>query len=144
MVFSPINQGLTSPTPLSFGTMPFSFNVALSQLVVVLVLIDVCIYMMPNYNVPYSTTYHRQLSALLKHTQQNRWWGFFLELLTTINYIIYIMQTGSKLGHYIISHKCRFLPQVVHMHSTNKELVASSSITSGAKYQQVGELFQTS
>ena len=50
---------------------------------------------------PNSTTYHRQLSSLLKHTQPNRWWGFCLELLTMINYIIYIMQTGSKPGHYI-------------------------------------------
>ena len=56
MGFSPINQGLTSPTPLSFGTMPFSFNVALSYLVVVLVLIDVRIYMMSNYNVPNGTS----------------------------------------------------------------------------------------
>ena len=37
---------------------------------------------------------------LPKHTQPNRWWGFCLELLTTINYIIYIMQTGSKPGCY--------------------------------------------
>ena len=49
-------------------------------------------------NVSDSTTYHRQLSPLPKHTQRNRWWGFFLELLTPINYNIYIMQTGSKPG----------------------------------------------
>ena len=36
--------------------------------------------------------------SIAEHTQPNRWWGFFLELLTTINYNIYIMQTGSKLG----------------------------------------------
>ena len=35
------------------------------------------------------------------HTKPNRRWSFCLELLTTINYNIYIMQTGSKLGHYI-------------------------------------------
>ena len=65
----PIDQGLTSPTPLSFGTMPFSFNVALPYLVVVLVLFDVRIYMMLDYNVPNSTIYHWQLSPLPKHTQ---------------------------------------------------------------------------
>ena len=51
-----------------------------------------------NHNVSDSMIYHRQLSLLLKHTQPNRWWAFCLELLTTINYNIYIMQTGSKPG----------------------------------------------
>ena len=67
---------------------------------------------MLNYNVPDSTTYHRQLSLLPKHTHTNRWWGFCLELLTTINYNIYIMQTGSKPGTLQSSSYVRHLPHL--------------------------------
>jgi len=100
MGFSPIGQGLTFPTPYPSESCPFHSRLHCRSWLW-FILFDVCIYMMPHFNVPDSTTYHRQLSPLPKHTQPNRWWGFCLELLTTINYIIYIMQTGSKPGHYI-------------------------------------------
>ena len=95
--FFPHNQGLTSPTPYPLEPCPFHSTLHCRSWLW-FILIDVRVYMMPNYNVPYSTAYHRQLSPFPKHTQQNRWWGFCLELLTTINYNIYIMQTGSKPG----------------------------------------------
>ena len=97
MGFSPKDQGLTSPTPYPLEPFPFHSTLHCRSWLW-FILIDVHVYMMPNYNVPYSTTYHRQLSPLPKPTQPNRWWGFWLELLTTINYNIYIMQTGSKPG----------------------------------------------
>ena len=97
MGFSPIDQGLTFPTPYPLESCPFHSTLHYRSWLW-FILFDVRIYMMLNYNVPDSTIYHRQRSPLPKHTQQNRWWGFFLELLTTINYIIYIMQTGSKPG----------------------------------------------
>ena len=80
--------------------MPFSFLTLPRRSWLWFILFDVRIYMMPNYNVPDSTIYHRQLSLLPKYTQPNRWWCFCLWLLTIINYIIYIMQTGSKPGCY--------------------------------------------
>ena len=95
--FFPHNQGLTSPTPYPLEPCPF-YSTLHCRSWLWFILIDMRIYMMPNYNVPYSTAYHRQLSPLPKHTQPNRWWGFFLELLTMINYNIYIMQMGSKPG----------------------------------------------
>ena len=101
MGFPPIDQGLTSPTPYPLEPCPFHSTLHCHSWLWFLVLFDVRVYMMPNYNVPNSTTYHRQLPLLPKHTRPNRWWGFCLELLTMINYIIYIMQMGSKLGHYI-------------------------------------------
>ena len=97
MGFSPINQGLTSPTPYPLESCPFHSTLHCRSWLW-FILFDVRIYMMPHYNVPDSMTYCRQPSLLPKHTQPNRWWGFYLELLTTINYIIYIMQTGSKPG----------------------------------------------
>ena len=89
-----------NPCSITFVCLPpFLFTNLFN--VLVLVLFDVRIYMMPHYNVPDSMTYHRQLPLLPKHTRPNRWWGFFLDLLTMISHIIYIMQTGSKPGHYI-------------------------------------------
>ena len=95
--FFPHNHGLTSPTPYPLEPCPF-YSTLHCRSWLWFILIDVRVYMMLNYNVLYSTTYHQQLSLLPKHTKPNRWWGFCLELLTTINYNIYIMQTGSKLG----------------------------------------------
>ena len=77
MGFSPIDQGLTSPTPLSFGIMPFSFQRWTAIAGCGLFLIDVRVYMMPYYNVPNSMIYHRQLSPLPKHTQPKSMVGIF-------------------------------------------------------------------
>ena len=104
MGFSPINQGLTSPTPYPLEPCPFHSTLHYRSWLW-FILFDVCVYMMPNYNVLDSTTYHRQLFLLPKHSQPNRWWGFCLELLTMINYIIYIMQTGSKPGCDIVTER---------------------------------------
>ena len=68
----PHRPRLTSPTPLSFGIMPFSSFTLHCRNWLWFILIDVRVYMMPNYNVPDSTIYHRQLSPLPKHTQPNR------------------------------------------------------------------------
>ena len=96
--FSPLAHRLNISPPLILRkSCPFHSTLHCRSWLWV-ILIDVRVYMMPNYNVPYRTAYHRQLSLLPKHRQQNRWWGFCLELLTTINYNIYIMQTGSKPG----------------------------------------------
>ena len=78
MGFSPIDQGLTSPTPYPLESCPFHLLRCIVIAGCGLFLIDVRIYMTPNYNVPHSTIDHRQLPLLPKHTQPNRWWGFFL------------------------------------------------------------------
>ena len=95
--FFPHNQGLTSPTPYPLEPCPFHSTLHCRSWLW-FILIDVRVYMMPNYNVPNSTIYPRQPSLLPKHTQPNRWWGFCLELLTMINYIISIMKMGLKPG----------------------------------------------
>ena len=98
MGFSPITK-VWHPPPLILWNHALFIQRCTAAAGCGFILIDVCIYMMPNYNVPNSTRSHRQLPLLPKHTQPNRWWDFFLlELLTTINYNIYIMQTGSKPG----------------------------------------------
>ena len=97
--FFPLTKVWHPPTPYPLEPCPFHSTLHCRSWLW-FILFDVCVYMMPNYNVSDSTTYHRQLSLLPKHSQPNRWWGFFLELLTMINYIIYIMQTRSKPGCY--------------------------------------------
>ena len=76
--FFPHRPRFDIPHPLSFGTMPFSFQRCTAVAGCGFSLFNVRVFMMPNYNVPYSMTYHRQLSLLPKHTKPNRWWGFFL------------------------------------------------------------------
>ena len=95
------NQSLTSPTPYPLESCPFH-SMLHCRSWLWFILFDVRIYMMPHHNVPDSTTYHQQLPLLLKHTHTNRWWGFCLELLTTINYNIYTScKRGRDRGHYI-------------------------------------------
>ena len=97
MGFSPIGQGLTSPTPYPLEPCPFHSTVYCHSWLW-FILFDVRIYMMPHYNVLDSTTYHRQLTLLPKHTRPNRWWGFCLELLTMINYIYTSCKRGQNRG----------------------------------------------
>ena len=61
--FFPHNQGLTSPTPYPLEPCPFHLTLHCRSWLW-FILIDVHVYMMPNYNVPYSTTYHRQLPPI--------------------------------------------------------------------------------
>ena len=75
--FSLMTQGLTSPTPYPLESCPFHSTLHCHRCLW-FILFDVRVYMMSNYKVPNSTTYHRQLSLLPKHTQPNRWWDFFL------------------------------------------------------------------
>ena len=58
--FFPHNQGLTSPTPHPLE--PCHFHSTLHcRSWLWFILIDVHVYMMPNYNVPNSTRFHRQI-----------------------------------------------------------------------------------
>ena len=63
MGFSPIGQGLTSPTPSPSESRPFHSTLHYHSWLW-FILFDVRIYMMPHYNVPDSMTYHQQLSLL--------------------------------------------------------------------------------
>ena len=75
---SPHRPRFDIPHPLFFRIMPFSFQRCTIVAGCGFILIDVRIYMMPNYDVPNSMIYHQQLPLLPKHTQPNRWWGFCL------------------------------------------------------------------
>ena len=44
------------------------------------------------------TKHHRHLIYLPKYNMLNQWWGFFLELHTTIKYNIYIIYFKCKWG----------------------------------------------
>ena len=59
---------------------------------------------MPNYNVPNSTRYHRQLPLLPKHTQPNRWWDFYLSPSPRLITIYTSCKRGQNRGHYTKSH----------------------------------------
>ena len=65
------------------------------------ILIDVHIYMMPNYNVPNSTIYHWKLSLLPKHSQPNRWWAFALSSSPWLITLYTSCKWGQNRGHYI-------------------------------------------
>ena len=71
MGFPPIDQGLTSPTPYPLESHPFHTTLHYRSWLW-FILFDMRIYMMPTYNVLDSTTYHRQLPLLPKHTQPNQ------------------------------------------------------------------------
>ena len=78
MGFSPIDQGLTSPTPYPLESCPFHFQICTAVAGCGLFYLMCMFTWFHTYNVPNSTTYHRQLSPLPKHTQPNRWWGLCL------------------------------------------------------------------
>ena len=112
-------MGFFPPTPYPLEPCPFH-SMLHCRSWLWFILFDVRIYMMSSYNVPHSMIDHRQLPLLPKHTRPNRWWGFFLELLTMINYIIYIMQTWSKPRCYIplplgITSSSMFQYRVIHI-----------------------------
>ena len=111
--FFPHNQGLTSSTPYPSEPCPFSFNIALPQLVVVLVLIDVRVYMMPNYNVLNGTINHRQLSPLLRYTHNQIDGGGFSLSSSPRSITIYTScKRGQNRGHYKYNHRLRSIKLV--------------------------------
>ena len=100
MGFSPINQVLTSPTP--YPLEPCHFHSTLHwRSWLWFILFDVRVYMMPNYNVPNSTTYHRQLFPLPNLHNQIDGGDFSFISSPRLITIYTSCKWGQNWGHYI-------------------------------------------
>ena len=99
MGFFPIDQGLTSPTPYPLETCPFHSTLHCRSWLW-FILFDVRIYMMPHYNVPDSTAYHRQLSPFLNIHNQIDGGAFAFSSSPRLITIYTSCKRGRNRGHY--------------------------------------------
>ena len=100
MGFFPLNQGLTSPTPYPSEPCPFHSTLHCRSWLW-FILINVRVYMMPNYNVPDSMRFHRQLPYCRNIHNQIDGGAFSLSSSPWLITIYTSCKWGQNRGHYI-------------------------------------------